>query len=467
MLSASAKMFSRFLTQKGQLQRQFGPRLAIRSLTTSPSSAQHRYLFPGKATPEATSAFSERVGRTEDFVQVHGLRLSNKMVCMNVTSDLDKALEAHANFVCYEHDKQSAAKSESTESSHCSLLQRFVNASNDGNVPGTEGSIVESPARSELVIGAKIKLPRENKMDLENAVDECRQALNVQTLDVVVLDMTDVDSSAKDQWVATLKSAQRLRAAGALQYVVVAADNVTVGHSERVDDATLSLKSILDAAEEITTESPSHLVAGVAFDNLALAGDSGLLDFADERGLLRMKLRGLEMLDEDGRPFFFSPRTVGTATRGPEQAELDPNAVVNNLKAAFDHCIHIENRFEEGKHNLHLPSEFDDVGMHWATILSQNLGQQPALQNIHEWEFIRDHQVAPSMTRALDVLRGIEDSRDVAYAYKLAMDSLFASISQSLLVNEQAYVSNCLFTFREDAGVVTSSMPFYAGMPRL
>merc|ERR1711903_125549 len=75
------------------------------------------------------------------------------------------------------------------------------------------------------------------------------------------------------------------------------------------------------------------------------------------------------------------------------------------------------------------------------SILSNKLGRQPELQNIHEWEYIRDTQVKPMMKKATDVLRTFEDTRDIAYVYTSAMHALFDHVTNAMLVNEMPYAA--------------------------
>eukprot|EP00750_Incisomonas_marina_P008935 INCI15744.2.p1 GENE.INCI15744.2~~INCI15744.2.p1 ORF type:complete len:480 (-),score=82.43 INCI15744.2:465-1904(-) len=411
-------------------------------------------LFPGKATPSETAGFfrglAAQPGRA---VNLQDLTISSAMVRVVGTSDFEAAVRAQRNFVCYDHQK-APASSGGEEDAHCSLLQCFATGSSldelvKSDDHNTAGAVKLGPKRSEMVIAARVEVLPDAEFDIEASVDACRNALRVQTLDVLILDLGAVASRVEtpdfqQQWRGLLQSCDRLRGVGALQHVFVGADSLSIDKSASDAGQVLPLKPLLTSAASGGLS--AGLLAGVVFKDLAAACKTEALPFAHDHGLIRVKEAGIELVDGEGRPFLFSPRTVWNSLQNRSELSVPSNndadyagAVVDNIKSALDRTIHMERRFAEGRRQLSLPEDFSDNGMLWATILSQNLGREPMLQNIHEWEYIRDTQIGPSLRQSLDVLRGMENTRDLAYAYKLAMDELFECIAAALLVNEQAY----------------------------
>lgn len=436
--------------------------------------AQHRAfstgpLFPGKATPSETAGFFFRssAGQPGCAINLQDLTISSAMVRIVGTSDFEAAVQAQRNFVCYDHKQTPVLNggdvlaSGGEDNAHCSLLQCFATGSSFDDLAKSQdhnntGAVKLGPKRSEIVIAARVEVLPDATFDIESSVDACRKALRVQTLDVLILDLGAVASRVEtsefqQQWRGLLQSCDRLRGAGALQHVFVGADSLSIDKSVGCDaERELPLKPLLTSVA--SSGLSAGLFAGVVFKDLAAACKTAVLPFAHDHGLVRVKEAGIELVDGNGRPFLFSPRTVWQDSNQSEAASAPlgstnrdaagyAGAVVENIKSALDRTIHMERRFAEGRHGqLSLPEDFSDNGMLWATILSQNLGREPMLQNIHEWEYIRDTQIGPSLRQSLDVLRGLENTRDLAYAYKLAMDELFECIAAALLVNEQAYV---------------------------
>lgn len=160
-------------------------------------------------------------------------------------------------------------------------------------------------------------------------------------------------------------------------------------------------------------------------------------DFRDEYEMLLIGDRPLETVLSNGKPLLLKSYE---ANEGDDVAAL--------LKSAFNLAISVEKTFMDKvapslSHLEGLP-EAKDVA--WAHILANQHGQ---FDNLEEWHFVLETQIYPHFETTLKQLALHEETKQIGFAYSVALRELFKCFTASVEVRRPTACSVhsiCLLT---------------------
>lgn len=242
---------------------------------------------------------------------------------------------------------------------------------------------------------------------------------DVETLDHVVCRIPDellYGSKLEDALERASSVLEGLRTRNKLQSYGFAVSGVS-GSAQPLDTLVGSVFARL--AGKFDHFASLQLPVGLTSGQLPLSGT--LKQFQVDHEMLIVAEKPLEALLSNGKPLSLKSYSD---TTGEDIALM--------LKSAFNLAISVERKYMEAilpEHaHLKLPAA-EDVA--WAHILANQHGQ---FDNLEEWTFIRETQITPRFEVTLQELSNFEETKDLAFAYSIALRELLKCFTASVEV---------------------------------
>ncbi|DAZ99954.1 TPA: hypothetical protein N0F65_008761 [Lagenidium giganteum] len=424
--------------------------------------AQRAYMHAGKATTEATQAFlarnngeaaapapqNLRIG-AEESLAITRRGVGSPYIWSKDVPRVDASKKAvaglHSNFIqtiVNPYVDRTGEKEENKQTyAEALVLQEIMD----------EGDI----KREELVVSALVTdsvidpasgavEDRLSKQNIERGVQLALDEMHLQTLDHVVCklpaEVAFTNASTLNQILQdAAKALEALCDADKVQSYGFAfpltADPAAAQAAE---------SSISSALTKLTETHPrfASVQLPMSLSSPFLPLSQSLLEWKQEHKMVVIGDSPFDALLESGKPLHLHSSSSHT---GEDVALL--------LKSAFNLAISVERKYMEQLHPQlkHLPIPPTEE-LAWAHILANQHGQ---FDNLEEWLYIRETQIMPRFQMTLQQLGNVEDTKDVGFAYSLALRELLKCFTASIELLDAARVNGLLAAVSE----ATSTSP--------
>ncbi|TYZ58057.1 hypothetical protein PybrP1_001288 [[Pythium] brassicae (nom. inval.)] len=256
--------------------------------------------------------------------------------------------------------------------------------------------------------------------------------LNVETLDHVVCRIPDAllsSSTLEGALQRACEALEGLRASNQLQSYgfAVAPSGRRAGAAPPLDALVESVFARLAGAFDHFAS--LQLPVGLSSGQLPLS--RALAHFQDAHRMLLVADKPLEATLSNGKPLVLT----GTLEHTGEDVAL-------LLKSAFNLALSVERKYLEvvlpAHAQLRLPAA---ESVAWAHILANQHGQ---FDNLEEWVFIRETQIAPRFEVTLQELANFDETKELSFAYSVALRQLLKCFTASVELLDASRVQRIL-----------------------
>uniref|UniRef100_A0AAV1U806 NADP-dependent oxidoreductase domain-containing protein n=1 Tax=Peronospora matthiolae TaxID=2874970 RepID=A0AAV1U806_9STRA len=168
-----------------------------------------------------------------------------------------------------------------------------------------------------------------------------------------------------------------------------------------------------------------------------------VMQFRTEREMFFIGDRPLEAMLSSGNPFHL--KTYET---------MSGEEVALQLKTAFNFAIAVEEKYAKTirPENEHpdLPST-EEVA--WAHVLANQCSQ---FDNLQVWIYVRETQIAPRLDATLKQLNKHKETKELGFAYLMAMKQLLKYFTKSVELEAAARSTELMAAWKEEKGLLPS-----------